>query len=1090
MTTTNIHHSEHLGLFGKLTKIFLKNKELSILTMVVIAAWGLLSFFLTPKQYNPEIVAPAFNIVTEFPNASAEEVHEFITRPMEDKLSELPEVDEISSRSEAGGKSSVMVKFFVGADAEKSKTTLNQKLRDNINLKPLGALEPVIQSIDPDDVPILDLGLASDELSESSLRKLAQDLADELKLVPGISKVEIKGGRINHFEIELDVKQLAAHEISADEVSRAIADSNSIYTVDLLKNADRNTIINFSGNIENATDLEKIILRQDQGALLRLQDIAKIHYGPGEITNYVRLAKKDSPEAPIVHLALSKLKGTNSTTVAQKALAKLDDLENRQILGSARVEVLRNEGRTASEEIKKLTGNLMQSIAIVGLVLFVFLGLRNAAIVAISIPLTLLAVFIIGNLAGQTINRITLFALILSLGLLVDNATVVVENINRLRRERKGERLGTVIVRAVDEVGSGLFMSTLTTLLAFFPMAFVTGMMGPYMGPIPFFVPAALVASLLIALTVNPFLAFLFATKNGQAKEQNNFLIEAIRALEKKYANFLDLLLTRKKIRVLVLLATLFLFLVSLGLPLLKIVPFRMLPKADKEQFYLTLDLPQGTNIEKTDSVSHAFENKILQQEHILGIESFIGESQVIDFNGLFRGSADRHNENQATLKINLTHPTERSETSEEIAYGLRQQLLQFRKEYPDAVFRLVEDPPGPPVLSTFLLKVRGGNEETREKIAKDLYQEIRNIKEVVDIDTSIPERSVNGLYKIQTDKASLLGISSQEIATALRAALSGTPLGLYHRAAEDGTRQPEQEYIRLRFAKGNRDQQTDLAKIHVRSQNGEMVPLTELLEKREGSLETFILSDERERATYISAEMGDRSIIYAIFDLFPKLFAYELPDQRGRIASWSPLKIEYEDQRNSERYSVSIDGEWKLTLEVFRDLGLAMAVAIFLIYFVLVAQFRSAVTPLLIMATIPLALIGVLPGFALLSFFKGTYFNATSMIGVIALAGIVVNNAIIYLEYLFSLRKEKRPLKESLILAGRTRLLPIMLTSVTTILGSLTIVSDPVWEGLAWSIIFGLSISTFLTLIIFPILYFMVEGKNWEREAHHEKHF
>jgi len=1077
-----------LGLAGRIVSVFLKNTELSILSIIILAVWGGLSFYFMPKQYNPEIVAPAFTITTDFPGASSSETYEFITRLVEDKVFELPGVDEVSSQSFPGGKSVVMVKFFVGSNREDAKISLNQKLRDNMASKPAQAGDPIIQSIDPDDVPILDIGLSSDTLSESSLRKLAFDVSDRIKLTEGISKIEIKGGRTNHLQVAVDAGKLANHRITLEEIMGAIASANDIFTFDTLQTNERSPIINIVGNIENAEALSRVVIR-DNGTLLRLGDVATVSYGSGVITDYIRKSEQETGSSPVVHIALSKLKGTNATVVSKEALATLADLQNSMIPPDVRIDILNDEGKTASEEISKLTFDLLKSIAIVGVLLYIFLGAKNALIAAISIPLVLLAVFGTGLIAEQSVNRITLFALILSLGLLVDDAIVVVENIARYFRLYPKEKKVTLIIRAVDEVGGALALSTFTMAIAFIPMAFVTGMMGPYMGPIPFFVPVALFASLLFAVTINPFLALLFTSKKENSASQDEHSYEsglffrAVKWIEYRYARFLTALLTEKKRRDFFLKGVFIVLFVSLLLPLTPLVPFRMLPKADKDQFSLYVDMPQGTSIEATNVLTQEIETIVLNDSEVEMVESFVGQSQVTDFNGLFKGSSSRIGSNQATLKVHLTSHKERVITSEEIASRLRNQFSVLRTEHPDVVIRLVEDPPGPPVLATFLLKIKGGSEVVRNQIAKDMESEVRQINGVVDIDTSLPEYGLHFSYRIDREKSALLGIAPHDIVNALHTALSGSSAGLYHEKARADLRKAEQEYIIVRFASEYRTTEDALSLIRLTSRSGESVPLTEVIEKVDNTVDTAILSHDRQQTTYLSGEMEGRSIIYALLDLFPKLIWYELPVPGGERVSWSLLGAIYEDTVTHERYTIEIGGEWKLTLEVFRDLGLAMGLAIFLIYFVLAAKTESLFVPLLIMTSIPLALIGVLPGFAFLYMLKGTYFNATSMIGVIALAGLAVKNAVIYLEYLEPLKKSGKTIEEALVETGRIRLLPIALTSLAAILGSFTIVSDPVWEGLGWAIIFGLTASTFLTLIVFPLMYFIFEGKDWSVE-------
>lgn len=1072
-----------LGLAGKFSEFFLRNGKISALTILVLAFWGGMSFFLMPKQYNPEIVAPAFTVTTDFPGASAEETYELVTRRVEDALTNLPHINTLSSQTFVGGKSVVLVQFLVGSSQEEATLKLSQKLKDIEPSRPIGSSDPIVQAVDPEDVPILDIGLSSDTFSETSLRKLATDISDELKRTPGISKTEIKGGRTNHIQIEIDPASLVSKNISLSQILDALNGANGSFSVHSVESGDKNTTIGVSATFQNAEELSKTVLGKEGETVLRLGDIARVSYDPGEITDSVTLSEKNKQAVPIVHIAFSKNKGENATTISQNTLNRLESLKGGMIPETVTVSVLRNEGQTASEEIVKLSFDLIKSIAIVAVLLLLFLGLRNALITSISIPLVLLVVFGVGLFFGQNINRITLFALILSLGLLVDDAIVVMENIARYFRLYPKENKITLIVRAVDEVGGALMLSTLTMALAFFPMAFVTGMMGPYMGPIPFFVPVALFASLLISVTLNPFLALILLPKSKTPKTKKvTVFARTLGRVESLYVKTLSFLLRDSKKRRLTLGVTGVLLFLAFLLPLTPFLPFRMLPKADKEQFYVYLDLPDETAFSTTEKTTKALEDSLLKDPEILSVESFVGTSQIIDFNGLFKGSSGRISENEATLKANLTPPHTRKDTSETIAFRVRENLAPFQKEYPNATLRLIEDPPGPPVLSTFLLKVKGTDDATREAITRDLSKKVSRIDGIVDQDTTIPERGVDTSYRIQFEKAGLLGISAQDITATLNTALSGSTVGLYRESPRDGLRMAEQEYVIVRFAKENRNEIQDLNLIKLRSSSGALVPLTEVLEKTDAPIEKSILSDERIKTDSISAEMGNRSIVYAVLDLFPELLDYTLPSGNGKVITWSPLGVTYEDSVTHQRYQVAIDGEWKLTIEVFRDLGIVMGLVLFLIFFVLAVRTKSFLIPALIMTSVPLGLIGILPGFAILHFLKGTYFNATSMIGVIALSGLSVKNAIIFLEYLEPMKHAGIPLRQALVETGRIRLLPILLTSLAAIFGSLTIVSDPVWEGLAWALIFGLSASTVLTLVIFPILYFIFERNNWEK--------
>lgn len=1074
-----------IGFFGKITKSFLKNKQLAILTIIAILFWGVLSFILMPKQYNPEITAPAFNIVTQFEGATSEEVHELVTRPMENKVKEVPTVDKVMSQSLDGGTSIVTVQFFIGENIEDAKISLMQKLASNMDFKPMGANDPFIKEINPEDVPIVVFALTSEYFNEDSLRKIAWDLGDEVKHIKGVSKIEVKGGKLKNIIIEIDQLKLTSFNISINEIINLVENNNTRKSIGSIEGEDLNFRVTVDGNIKSVEDAEKLVIKNIEGKKVYLSDVANIYYDHGKVENFVRFSDKEqSREA--VYLAISKKEGSNATTVSKNILEELDRLQkNNSNFQYIDIETVRDDGRIAGESVFKLTTNLFVAIAIVSFILFLFLGWRSALVVSLSIPLTLAAVFGMGNLFGQSVNRITLFALILSLGLLVDNATVIVENIYRLLRKKKDENKEKVIVEAVDEVGSGLAMSTLTTILAFIPMAFVTGMMGPYMGPIPFFVPVALLASLLIAITINPFLVNIFIkTKenqnNTEEKKKQNLFIVGMEKLKNKYGIILKSLIHNKRKRKFFIAIIISAFLLSMTMPLFGLVKFRMLPKDDKEQFYIYVDLPNDFSIEKTNDISRKIEELALEQEEVKSVQSFVGESQIIDFNGLFKGSSGRNNENQATFKINLTHPKERRASSEDVVLTLRSALDDFIFGNPDVVVKFIEDPPGPPVLSTFLIKVQGEDEMELQKIVRDIEDKLYPIKGVVDIDDTISERSVEYVFEVNKEKASDANINSMQIVSALDVIFGEKKVGLFHQKESDASRKPEQEFIIVNFQKDNKNEEIDINKIFISNNQGEKIPVSELITKKESGILPIIYSDEFKRTHYISAEMENRGVVYAVIDAFRKIVDYKLPSGKGEISSISLLGLTYKDMETGKSYDVLFDGEWKLTLEVFRDLGLAMAIAIFMIYFVLVFQFKSLKIPLLVMGTIPLAMIGVMPGFAFLGLTSGMFFNATSMIGVIALAGIVVNNAIILLEYIKEMNEYGLEIEEALLEAGKTRFLPIVLTSMTTILGSLTIISDPVWSGLAWAIIWGLSMSAFLTLIVFPIFYYISERKNW----------
>ncbi len=1078
------------GFFGKVATFFIQHKELGVLTFIGIFFWGGLSFVMMPKQYNPEITAPAFQIVTEFPGATSEEVYQLVTRKMEDRVKEIATVDKVMSQSFDGGASVVIVQFYIGENVEDAKVTLMQKLQSNMDDKPLGVNNPKIIAIDPDDVPIMSLAFTSDTLSNASVRALVYDVADKLKLIKGTSVVFVTGGAQKELRVDIDPIRLAQNNLTISRVIDTIKGNNMYVLAGDIEAKNNNYHVTVDGMIRGVEDLKNIVINQEGDSVVYLSDIADISYVDADTKSHSRFWVRDNKDKNVTYIAISKLKGTNATNITDAVKQKIQELKQKNIIPKdVSVKIVRNEGQVAREATMTLTTNLVAAIIIVAIILLLFLGWRSALIVLISIPLTLAAVFGVGNLAGQTINRITLFALILSLGILVDAAIVVVENIFRLFKENPLEKRIPLVARAVDEVGAGLVLSTTTVTLAFIPMAFVTGMMGPYMGPIPFFVPITLISSLVIALSIIPFLLNVIVSKSKKIPEnqnknntsKSNIFLRFITKLQNIYAKSLIHLLNSKARRRTLMGIVVGLLIISMALPMLTIVKFRMLPKADKEQFYVYIDLPQYASLEKTNEVVHVVEQFIMKNPEVVSMQSYIGTPQIVDFNGLFKGSDGRRNENQATLKVNLTHHKHRNITSEQIVLALREPLAQELKQYPDVKTKLIEDPPGPPVLSTYLIKIHGTSDQNTDQITRKLEKYITSINEVVDVDTTLNEITANYLLRIKKEEASRAGISVYNIAMTLRTLMSGEKIAMYHETENSNIRKAQQEYIMVHTSADNHDSKEDLDNIYVTNAFGQNIPLSSVVEYVQTNSLPVIYSDERQKTQYVYAEMGDRSVIYAMIDTLKYLVKEYKPfGENTSIVHWNLFGITYENTQTHKQAEVLLDGEWKLTLEVFRDLGIAMAVAMVMIYFVLVARFRSLLIPLLMMGTIPFSFIGVLPGFAILGWTNNVYFNATSMIGTIALSGIVVNNAIMLLEYLNRLRDRGYKIEMAIVKAGKTRLLPIMLTSMTTIFGSLTIISDPVWEGLAWAIVFGLSLSAFLTLIIFPIMYYATQKQIW----------
>ncbi|MBU1863157.1 MAG: efflux RND transporter permease subunit [Candidatus Omnitrophica bacterium] len=1069
-----------MNIYGRVAEYFIRNKRLSFLILLGIILWGSISFVVMPKQYNPDIVAPAFSITVEFSGATVDEVYQIVTKPLENVLNEIPGVEHIYSQSIHGGRALVIVEFFVGEDLERSMITLRQKISSRLNLKPLGVSEPFIASIDPEDLPIKTLVLHSTIIDPIALRKRAFYLRDELKHIKGTAYIDVIGGRRREFQIVLDPRMMKETRTALSEIGQALDTTSLLRDLGVIKTDTVYYTVETQEQAVTVNDIENIIISANAEQVLRISDVARVIEGEAEYENYVGFYKKGIAADSAVYITIAKKKGENVISVSHAIDEHLKQLQKElPYLHDIQIEIVKDEGRVARKEIYGLVINLMQAICIVFFVLLLFLNYRAAFIVALSIPIVLLSVVGIGNLFNYTINRITLFALILSLGLLVDNATVVIENIVKNKKKDSNAEKEGIIAQSVSEVGVALLLSTLTTVLAFIPMLFVTGMMGPYMGPLPFFISSTLVISLLCAYSINPWLASILC-KDKQVfvdKKHCGFICTLSAKVLSGYRSLLTSLFDSRKKRVLFLISCFALLCIVMTFPVIRLIRFRLLPKADREQIYVYIDLDRGTSLERSQRVARGLVHLLQEERELQSIQTFVGAPPVLDFNGLFKGVSNRKGTHQITLKLNLTHPDRRQEASEDLAYYYRTVLEQQVKEYPDARISIVEDPPGPPVLATFHLKVKSDDTELLHTVAYDLEKRVNKIRELKDVDISIGEEHTKYVLSVDKKAAANARINVETISQELETIFSGRVIGTYH-----SDYNYEQEYIVLKFSRDLRDAIGDLDSIFIANELGNHVPVSRFVKVKSIEEDDTIIGDDREQTVYISGEMGKRSVTYAVIDVLKMLYDYHVPTLQSHRTHFSLLKASYQTD-NHKKITVELGGEWELTVKVFRDLGLAMMVAIILIYLVLVAQFRSFIIPLLILGTIPLAMIGIMPGFALLFFLGRVYFSATSMIGVIALSGIVVNNAIIFIEYTIQTAKKYDSLKETLLDAGLTRFRPILLTSITTVLGSLVIATDPVWSGLSWAIVFGLSLSTLLTLVVFPVLIYDFLGKRWFEE-------
>jgi multidrug efflux pump subunit AcrB len=1049
-----------LNISGKITQYFI-NSQLTVLIMAATVILGLFALMFTPREENPQITVPAANVMVTMPGASAKEVEELISKPLEAKLWEIPGVEDVYSIS-MNSMSVVTVKFYVGQDKERSMVKLYDKIMSNMDIAPPGASQPLVKPIDVDDVPIVAItlsGAPGTNYDDRQLRLVADHVLDELRKVPGVGATTIIGGRSRQVRVTLDPLRVAAYGLSPLQIAGAINVSNANLLSGDLEQGSRKLILETGGFFEKASDVRDAVVGVANSKPVHLSDVADVSDGFEETVKLTRIAFADSHETqmgtsenaantsaelPAVTIALAKRQKLNAVKISNEILAKLDVLKKSQIPSGIAVTVTRNDGKTANDAVNELVFHLVVSILVVIVLLFFTLGWREAAIVALAIPLTLFITLAIGMVAGQTINRITLFALILSLGLLVDDAIVVVENIHRHYRLQQHSRLQGAIL-AVNEIGMPTILATMTVVLAFIPMAFVTGMMGPYMMPIPFNVPVAMITSLFVAFVVTPWASYrlMKTDHNGQPQALEETKIYRI------YKKILAPLLENPTKRRVVLAGILTVFVITMSFPLFQWVKFRMLPKANKNTFLVTIDMSPGTVIEETDRVARAVGNYIRRIPEVKDYETFVGTGSVMDFNGLLRGSAFREASHFADIRVNLVDKKDRSVSSANLVLKIRPDIDKIAQVY-GANIKLVEDPPGPPVRATVVAEIYGPVYSKQREIAQDVKMLFAKTYQVVDIDDSVKETQDKYQLIVDKEKAALVGISTEQVVQTLRLSVAGMSISTLHL--------PEAKTpvaIMLRLPKDDRNGLSDMNKIYMTSPQGSQIPLSSLVKIVPSEMDKAIYHKDLQPVTYVYGEMGNRSQVYAVIDMMRYVWKHPLP----------------------EGYRIKWDGEMKLTLDVFRDLGAAMGVALIAIYLLLVGRFRSFTIPVIIMASIPLSMIGIMPGFAV----TGVYFSATSMIGVIALAGIVVRNSIVLLEFILDKKQEGMPLNQALIEAGAIRTRPIVLTAAAAILGSAVIVTDPVWSGLALALIFGMLASTVLTLIVIPVFYFMLEKKKWE---------
>ena len=1059
-----------MGISGRIARFFLASRLTPLVALAALLL-GLFAVIVTPREEEPQIDVTMANVLVPFPGASAAEVEALVATPAEQVIGQITGLDHVYSVSKPG-LAVITAQFKVGVPRIDALVKLYDTIVSNRDWLPpqLGVGEPLIKPKGIDDVPIVTLTLWTADPARGAyeVERVAHAIEVELKRVPGTREVTTLGGPGRVVRVLLDPERLSAFGLSVADLRRRLVGANTASTSGTLNAENRAIDVETGEFLAGVKDVAALVVATSNGNPVYLSDVADVVDGPPPPSRYVWLGTGPSAQAkgigasgefPAVTVAVTKKPGENAVDVAKRVVARIDELKNAVIPAGVEVTVTRNYGETANDKAMKLIQKLVFATASVVALVFVTLGRREALIVGAAVILTLAATLFASWAWGFTLNRVSLFALIFSIGILVDDAIVVVENIHRHRILDPSSSLLSLIPKAVDEVGGPTILATLTVIAALLPMAFVTGLMGPYMSPIPINASMGMLISLAVAFIVTPWLAFRLAPRHT-AFAHGTSRIDALLAggFARLLTPFLDVRKGRRN-RHWLWIGIAGAIVGSLSLVAMQRVVLKMLPVDNKSEFQIVVDMPTGTPVEATASVLHAMGEYLGTVPEVAEYEGYAGAAAPINFNGLVRQYYLRQDSENGDLQVNLVDKHQRTRQSHEIASAVRPELERIAQAR-GAKVKVVEVPPGPPVLSPIVAEIYGPDEAGRHAVAKRVRAELARRPEIVGLDDSIEDSAPKILVQIDRVRAASLGVSSADIVDAMHAALEGDDVTMLR----DG----QAKYgvpVRLTLPAERQSRLEGLLNMKVRSASGALVPLSEVVRARDVERERTIHHKDLLPVAYVVGDVagGADSPLYGMFAARGTIANAALPEG-GRLA-------EYFVRRPSDpyrAYAVKWDGEWQITYETFRDMGAAYAVGLLLIYLLVVAQFGSYRVPLVIMAPIPLTIIGVMPGHALLH----APFTATSMIGMIALAGIIVRNSILLVDFVILQVARGVPLAEAVVHAAAARAKPIALTGLAAMLGALFILDDPIFNGLAIALIFGIFVSTLLTLVVIPVLY------------------
>ena len=1040
---------QKVGLSGKIAQAFIQSK----LTPLIIAASILLGIFataVTPREEEPQIVVPMADVFVQYPGATVQEVEARVTHPMEELISEIKGVEYVYSIVKPGMNLTI-VRYYVGENAEDSIVKLYNKLYSNFDKIPQGVSQPLIKVRSIDDVPVLALTLSSVDkhISGYELRRIGAEIASELKKDKDVSEVTIIGGQKRQVSVVLDPMKLQGYNLSSMQIMQALQKSNFMLNSGKAAKNNEEFIVDAGGFLKDSNEIGDLVVAIQNNAPVYMKNVANIQDGAQEPVNYVFNSDKTSTNEAVT-ISLSKKKGTNATNVAHRALEKIENLKSNLIPSTVDVSITRNYGETAKEKSNELLDHMLIATISVIILIALFLGKKEAAVVAVAVPVTLALTLAVSYFLGYTLNRVTLFALIFSIGILVDDAIVVVENIHR-HFKLHGVGVKSAI-EAVNEVGNPTILATFTVVASLLPMAFVSGLMGPYMRPIPIGASAAMIFSLLVAFIVSPWLSYIVLKSTKQEGEEDHSVGKMVEA----YKKILVPLIEHREKRLSAMKIVLALLVGAMLLIPLKAVQFKMLPFDNKSELQVIVDMPEGTTLEQTSHVVSELGKYIQTVPEVTDYQSYIGTSAPYNFNGLVRHYFLRQGSNEADIQVNFVPKNERKKQSHDLAKLMRPDLQKIGEKY-GANVKLAEIPPGPPVISTLVAEIYGPDTNGQIEIASKIKDIFTGLKGVVDVDWMVEAPQNKTTFVVDKEKAAMLGVPTDAAAMSLQTALGGTPVGLTHFEHE---KEPVEIFLRNSLA--DRSDLASLASTVVPSRNGNLVSLAAITKQQRGEAEKTIYHKNLRRVTYVTGDVAKEieSPVYAVLDM------------QNLVSKMKLKQFNTAEPNREDEYSLKWDGEWHITLEVFRDMGIAFAAVLVLIYVLVVAWFKDFKIPLMIMAPIPLTLVGILPGHLIFR----AFFTATSMIGFIALSGIIVRNSILLVDFIQHERKNGKLLKEAVIQSGLVRFRPILLTALAVVVGSFVMLFDPIFQGLAIAMMFGAVVATILTLVVVPVLYYEIE--------------